>query len=166
MKRWLLAALLVFVVAAMGYAAENKDAAKAESAVKDYEERIEQVAKEIEDIRDELEALTREMVEGETGRVLFFLKGKVSDWNDRGLELTLDGKTLFSRPLSPAELDVLGRGLPLELVEIRLPAGSHQVTLAEMGEKKPQSVEITVERAKINAWVAKSEGASLEWSAE
>ena len=111
------AALLLasFLAVSAARAAEDEKS-RADKAVRDYEERIDKVATDIEQVRRELETVTREMVEGETGRTLVFLKGKATDWSDRGVQVVLDGKTVFARLLSPSELDAVSRGLPLELV--------------------------------------------------
>lgn len=163
--------LLVFLtVLSLGFSggvqAAGDDSALAESAVRDYEDRIEKVANEIDQIRRELDLLTREMVEGETGRALIFLKGKATDWSDRGVTITLDGKTILSRLLSPAELDAVSRGLPLELVEVRLLAGKHKVALFPMGEGNPRTVEMQVKRAAFTSWIAETDGNNIQWSAE
>lgn len=155
--------LLSFTAPAL---AADSDAVMAEGAVRDYEDRIEKVASEIDQVRRELESLTREMVEGETGRTLIFLKGKASDWSDRGVSIMLDGKLVFSRLLSPAELDAVSRGLPLELLEIRLVAGKHKVALSALGEADARNVEMSVKRATLNSWIAEAEGGSVQWSAE
>lgn len=166
MKRLLLTALALLLLIGSAPAFAADDAAMAEGAVRDYEDRIEKVAVEIDQVRRELETLTREMVEGETGRTLLFLKGKASDWSDRGVLVQVDGKTLFSRLLSPAELDAVSRGLPLELLDVRLVAGKHKVALTYMGDINPRSVELSVKRATQNTWVAEAEGQTVQWSAE
>jgi hypothetical protein len=158
---------MVFLCFTPVRAAEDEDAAKAEGAVRDYEERIEEVAKEIESIRRELESLTKEMVEGDIGQAIVFLKGKASDWSDRGVSVKVDGKVVFGRPLSSAELDVLARGLPLELVELRLAAGSHKVGLSALGDKREMTAsELPVKRAVVNSWIADTEGGTVTWAAE
>ncbi len=166
MKRLTVFILLALCAAAPGWAKELTDAEKAEKSVRDYEERIERIAGEVETIREELEALAREMVEGETGRVLIFMKGKASDWSDRGLSLALDGKVIFSRPLSTSELDVLSRGLALELFEVRLTSGEHAVNLYEMGTEAPEPVSMIVKRAAINAWTVNIQDENTEWTAQ
>lgn len=167
MKKTLLPLLTVL---ALGFSIHahgaGGDSALAESAVRDYEDRIEKVANEIDQIRRELDLLTREMVEGETGRALIFLKGKASDWSDRGVTITLDGKTVLSRLLSPAELDAVSRGLPLELLEVRLLAGKHKVALYPMGEGNPRTVDMQVKRAALTSWIAETDGNNIQWSAE
>ena len=167
MKRMVLAFLLVTLIGApAALRAAGDDAAVAEGAVRDYEDRVEKVANEIDQVRKELDAVTREMVEGETGRTLVFLKGKASDWSDRGISITLDGKLVFSRLLSPAELDAVSRGLPLELLEVRLNAGKHKISLSPMGEANPRSVELSVKRATLNSWIAEAEGGTVQWAVE
>lgn len=162
---WIVAALAISLGVARVYAADQ-DAAMAEGAVRDYEDRVEKVANEIDQVRRELETLTREMVEGETGRTLIFLKGKASDWSDRGVAIMVDGKLVFSRLLSPAELDAVSRGLPLELIELRLVAGKHKVALSAMGEANARNVEMSVKRASLNSWVAEADGGTVQWTAE
>lgn len=139
---------------------------RADGAVRDYEEQVEKVAAEIDSIRRELETVTREMVEGETGRTIIFLKGKATDWNDRGVKVVLDGKAIFSRFLSPSELDAMSRGLPLELIETRLQAGKHRIALSSMADDKAKSIEMTVKRAVLNSWVAETYGVGVQWTAE
>lgn len=165
MKKTIMAVSVALAVASGAYAAGG-DGSRADTAVRDYEEQIEKVAAEIDSIRRELETVTREMVEGETGRTIIFIKGKATDWNDRGIQVVLDGKTVFSRFLTPSELDAMSRGLPLELLEIRLQAGKHRVALSAMGQDKPKSMELTVKRAVINSWVAETDGGGIQWAAE
>ncbi len=155
--------LVLVAVGATGAFGAAKDADRAESAVRDYEERIEEVAKEIQAIRRDLEALTREMVEGETGRVFIFLSGKASKWSKKGVSVELDGADVFSRPLTDSELDVLGRDLPLELLEIRLGAGPHTVLLTPIGKKSGEPEELIVKRGEVNSWIAKTEGKTVQW---
>ena len=161
------AALLLasFLAVSAARAAEDEKS-RADKAVRDYEERIDKVATDIEQVRRELETVTREMVEGETGRTLVFLKGKATDWSDRGVQVVLDGKTVFARLLSPSELDAVSRGLPLELVETRLTAGKHKISLSSMGDQKAKAIEMVVKRATVNSWIAETDGGSIQWSAE
>lgn len=159
-------ALLALLACCAAALAADTDARKAETAVRDYEGRIEKVAEEIDAIRKELEALTREMVEGETGRVFIFLKGKASDWGDKGISLTLDGREVFGRPLTTAELDVLSRDLPLELLEIRLGAGEHEVALSELGARKVKIEKLNVKRASIVSWTVNTHEGKPQWSEE
>ena len=166
MKKLTVLLLLACCAAVPGWAKELTDAEKAEKSVHDYEERIERIAGEVETIREELEALAREMVEGETGRVLIFMKGKASDWSDRGIELALDGKPIFSRPLSTSELDVLSRGLALEIFEIRLTSGEHNISLYEMGTEPPEPVPMPVKRAELNSWTVNIRDENTEWVAQ
>jgi hypothetical protein len=165
---WLLlaAVLAAVAVARPARAGEEEDAAKAEGAVRDFEERIEKIAEELTDIRRELESITREMVEGETGRVFIFLRSKVSDWADRSVELVIDDRKVLSRPLTSAELDVLSRDLPLEIFEIRLPEGEHTIQIGGAGETAPAPMPMKVTRATMMSWVAQWESGSVKWKAE
>ncbi len=167
---FLVLALALFSALAMtpapAVAGEEEDAAKAESAVRDFEERIEQIATELTSIRRDLEKLTREMVEGETGRIFVFLKGKVSDWSDRSVELRVDEEVVMARPLTAAELDVMSRDLPLEILDIRLPAGEHTISIAGGGEAVPPPVPMKVVRATMASWVAEWESGSVRWREE
>ena len=135
-------------------------------AVRDYDTRLEEIAREIQDIRREVEGLVQDVVEGETGRVLLFLEGPAQAIRDKGVSLTFDGKTVASRPLSPAELDVLARGLPLELAELRVQAGDHRVTLAPLGSSPGEPATVRAERGKVVSWMAKIEEAGVEWRSE
>ncbi len=151
MNKFVTLALTLLMVAAIisisppeTFAGEKEDARKAEESVRNYEERIESLAKEVAQIRADLETLTREMLEGETGRVFVFMKARVSDWKDRGVALVIDGKTVFSRPLTTSELSVLGGDLPLEILDIRLTAGNHEVALGAVGVPLAQGVKLNV----------------------
>jgi len=134
--------------------------------VRDYEARLEEISKEIRDIRKEVEALVNEIAEGEYGRVFIFIEGPAPAVRDAGVSLSLDGKPILSRPLTPAELDVLNRGLPLELFSGRLPAGEHLVSLAPLGAALPSPTSMRAERGRISSWVAKTAGPALEWRLE
>lgn len=138
----------------------------APGAVRDYDARLEEIAREVQQIRQELDLLVQDVVEGETGRVLLFLEGPAQDMRDKGVSLSFDGKTVVSRPLSPAELDVLGRGLPLELAELRVTAGDHRVELSPLGGQPGASHTVQAERGKVVSWVAKVGAAGVEWRAE
>ncbi len=171
MKKTFLIALLLllgvgFASLPAALAGEAEDSAKAEASVKNFEERLEGLSKELSSVRYELENLTKEMLEGETGAVRVYLKGKTSDFADKGVFLEVDGKMLLSRPFTAAELNVLGSDLPLELSELRLGAGEHKALFYPMGSVVPQSSKINVERAKLNTWIVTFEGGAAQWSAE
>ncbi|PLX44786.1 MAG: hypothetical protein C0609_04890 [Deltaproteobacteria bacterium] len=159
-------AFTVLGAASSAFADEKEDAANAERAVKNYEERVEELSKEVASIREELEDLTRQMLEGETGRVFIFMRGRVSDWVDRAVALDIDGETLVSRPLTPAELNVLGGDLPLELLELRLAAGEHSLLFGPKGELMAQPVKMKVERAKRLTWIVTYEDGTARWEVE
>jgi hypothetical protein len=132
-------------------------------AVKEYEGRLEELSKEVQDIRRELEQLVQEVVEGEMGRLILFLEGPAPAFKDKGVELSVDGKPVASRPLSPAEIDVLTRGLPLELAELRVAAGDHQVSLGPLAGEPAPPVQVKAERGKVTSWIAKVGTAGMEW---
>ncbi len=159
-KLWWLG-LAAFLAASPGLGAEQ-----GAGAVRDYEAQLEQVSKEIREIRRETESLVQELVEGETGRVFLFLEGPAAGIKEVGASVTVDGKAVLSRAFTAAEQDVLGRGLPLQLVDLRLPAGEHKVTLAPLGVAAGKPASLRAERGKVSSWVAKSAGAGLEWRAE
>lgn len=157
---------LGFFAAGVALAGEVEDSAKAESSVKNFEERLEGLSKELAAIRYELESLTKEMLEGETGTVRVFLKGKASDFADRGIFLEIDGKMVVSKPFTPAELNVLSSELPLELCEVRLGAGPHKTLFYPMGTVVPPPSPVNVARGKMNTWIVTFEGGAAQWSEE
>lgn len=138
----------------------------APGVVKDYEGRLEEIAREVQDIRRSLEELVAEVVEGEMGRLLLFLDGPAPAMAEKGVSLTVDDQTVVSRPLTPAEIDVLGRGLPLELAELRVKAGEHRVALAPLGAPPGEPGTVTAQRGKVSSWVGKLEAAGVAWRAE
>lgn len=161
-KRGLVGLVSVALVCSSAFGAEPSTP----DAVRDYDTRLEEIAREVQEIRRELEGLVQDVVEGETGRVLLFLEGPAQAIRDKGVSLTFDGKTVVSRPLSPAELDVLTRGLPLELAELRVQAGDHRVTLAPLGTPPGEPGTVRAERGKIASWLAKVGEAGVEWRVE
>lgn len=148
------------------FAGEAEDAAKAETAVKNFEGRLEGLSKELASIRLELEGLTKEMLEGETGVAQVFLKAKAGDMTDKGVSLSIDDKLLFSRPLTPAELNVLSSELPLELGKMRLGAGDHKVLLQVLGSPPDEPSKMTVARGRQNTWIVTVEDGKAGWNAE
>ncbi len=154
--------VLLFAVLAVGPA----DVGRAADPVTDYEGRLEEIAREVLTIRQELEALVAEVVEGETASVRVFLENPKATWRQSGVRLVLDGKTVFSRTFSAAEQDVLEKGLPLELAQARLPAGDHEVALAGFGEEVPPAARLTAERGGVHAWVAGAGKEGVQWRVE
>lgn len=148
------------------WAAASAGSARAADPVTDYEARLEEIAREVLAIRQELESLVAEVVEGETAGVRLFLERPRPEWRKSGVRLLLDGKTVFSRPFSAAEQDVLEKGLPLELAQARLPAGDHEVALGGLGEEAPSAARLKAERGGIHAWVAGAGEKGVEWRVE
>ncbi|TAL18331.1 hypothetical protein EPN96_02170 [bacterium] len=161
-----LMALTAFGPCKSVFAGEAEDAAKAETAVKNFEDRLEGLSKELASIRLELEGLTKEMLEGETGVAQIFLKAKAGDLTDKSVSLSIDDKLLFSRPLTPAELNVLGSELPLELGKMRLGAGDHKVLLQVLGSPPDEPSKMPVTRGKQNTWIVTVEDGKAGWNAE
>jgi len=141
-------------------------AGPAGDAVADYEARLEEIAQEVASIRQELEGLVAEVVEGEAGRVHVFIDKLPLTWNGEGLALFLDGTPVFSRPLTPAEQSVLERGLPLELGAWRLLAGEHRAALVRLGEEPGPGHPFQVSRGSLVAWVASPSESGMVWRAE
>lgn len=159
-------AKLTWIAGALALALGSSSALGAEpagGAVRDYEGRLEEISKEVQDIRRELEQLVQEIVEGEMGRLVLFLEGPAPAFRDKGVALSVDGKDVLSRPLSPAEIDVLTRGLPLELAELRVPAGEHPVSLGPLTGQAPPLASVTAERGKVSSWIAKPGAEGVEW---
>lgn len=154
--------LLFFGLGAPG----SGSAQGAPDALSDYEARLEQIAREVSAIRSELEALVAEVVEGESGRAFVFLERPGVEWKRAGVTLALNGQRVFSRPFTPAELDVLERGLPLELGEWRLLAGEHRLALGRLGQEAPEAATLTLSRGATAAWVAVPGETGVEWRAE
>lgn len=134
--------------------------------VRDYEVRLEELSKEVQDIRREIEKLVQEVVEGETGRLFLFLEGATPEFREKGVSLSIDGKTVFARALTPAEIDVLGKGLPLELAELRVAGGEHRVALVPLGAGSEEAETLKTERGKVASWVARPGPKGLEWRSE
>jgi len=160
LRRVLALAPFLLLAAAVPAAAAPPD------AVADYEARLEEISKEVVAIRQELETLVAEVVEGESGRVLVFLERPGPEWKAKGGTLVLDGKRVFSRAFTPAELDVLERGLPLELGEWRLLAGDHRVALGVLGQDLSVESTLSVSRGVNTAWVATPTPDGTAWRAE
>lgn len=137
-----------------------------ESAVTDYEARLEQISKELLTIRRELETLVAEVVQQDLGRVFIFIKTPLPAWEEAGVAVAVDGKTVFSRTFTPAELDVLKRGLPLELADLRLPAGVHRVSLNVPGEPPSEPESLTVKRGSLTSLVAAGVESGVKWHIE
>ena len=97
---------------------------------------------------------------------MLFLDGPAPAFKEKGVSLSVDGKVVVSRPLSAAEADVLTRGLPLELIELRVPAGEHTVSLAPLGGEPLAPAPLRAERGKVSSWVATAGAAGVEWRAE
>jgi len=135
-------------------------------AVSDYEARLEDISREVESIRQELEALVAEVVEGEAGRVHVFVEGLPPAWNGAGVALYLDGVSVFSRPFTTAEQEVLKRGLPLELGAWRLLAGDHRVSLVPLGGEAGEGQSFPVPRGSTKAWVATPGETGFAWRVE
>ena len=154
---------LVFLVL---LTAPARSAEPAGDAVGDYEARLEEIAKEVASIRQELEGLVAEVVEGEAGRVHVFIDNLPPAWKGEGLALFLDGTLVFSRPLTPAEQSVLERGLPLELGAWRLLAGEHRTALVRLGEEPGPGHPFQVSRGTLAAWVASPSESGMVWRAE
>jgi hypothetical protein len=161
-----LLALTAFGPGTKAFAGEAEDAAKAETAVKNFEDRLEGLSKELASIRQELEGLTKEMLEGETGVAQVFLKAKAGDLSDKSVSLSIDDKLLFSRPLTPAELNVLSSELPLELGKMRLGAGDHKVLLQLLGSPPEEPSKMPVARGRQNTWIVTIEDGKAGWNAE
>ena len=134
--------------------------------VADYEARLEEIAKEVSEIRRELEGLVGELSRGELNRVFVFLESRSPERIKTGVRVEVDGKTVFSRTLTPAETDALGRGLPLELVSLWLPAGSHQVVLSGLGEAGAGSQSFSLRPGGLVSWVAAVGASGVEWRSE
>lgn len=159
-------ALALLLALAGGVPRGGSTQGAAPEALSDYEARLEEIAREVAAIRAELEALVAEVVEGESGRAIVFLERPGAEWKRGGVTLVLNGQRVFSRPFTPAELDVLERGLPLELGQWRLPAGEHRLALGRLGQDVPEAVALTLSRGATAAWVAVPGDSGVAWRAE
>lgn len=148
------------------FAGASSWAEDAVRAVQDYEERLGSIAAELQDIRRELDALAEEVVAPDLGRVFVFLQGPAPSWEAIGVSLAVDGKRVLSRRFSPAELDVLRRGLPLELADLHLEAGEHRVALSGLGETPPEPASLSAERGRLTSWVGRIGDTGVAWDTE
>ena len=131
--------------------------------VTEYETRLEEIAAEILEIRRDLEALVEELAEPEVGRVFVFLAAAPAEIRNQGVLLTVDDRTVFSRPFTPAEQDVLDRGLPLELVELNLLAGDHAVAIQSLDGAPTEPAAFVVERGQLASWLALISASGVTW---
>jgi hypothetical protein len=159
--RWMGTALAVLL--AMGGARAADDPA---GAVADYETRLEEISKEVVEIRRELEALVGEFARGELCRVFVFLETRDVGRVRGGVELRVDGETVFARPFSAAELDALGRGMPLELASLWLPPGDHRATLAGPSADGGESPVLVAGPGEVSSWIVHVEASGVEWRFE
>ena len=146
--------------AAAGEAAQGSEAADA------YEARLDELSREVLQIRRELETILSGVVAPETGRILVLLENPPARWRVAGVSLAVDGKTVFSRPFTPAEVDVLERGLPLELVDLRLPTGERRVTLSQLGGSSAAPVTLVVPAGGPTSWIAQGDETAVRWRSE
>lgn len=137
-----------------------------EGALNRYEDRLETLGQEVLTIQRDLEALLADARREDSSRVLLFLESPPSPYLAAGVSVTVDGMTVFSRPFAPAELDVLDRGLPLELVDLTLPPGRHRVALIERGAASPEPTELSAEPGRLNSWVARGSQGRIRWHVE
>lgn len=154
-------ALLAALMATGAWSAEP-----APGLVQDYEARLEEIAREIRDLRREVEILVNEVVAGESTQIYVFLEGPAPAFRDVGAALAIDGRPVLSRPLTQAEIDVLNRGLPLELFSGRMSAGQHQVSLAPLGAKTPDTVTLDAKKGGSASVVGRPGASGLEWRIE
>lgn len=134
--------------------------------VTEYESKLESIATEIQQIRQELEALAEELAEPEVGRVFVFLGSAPARVREQGVTVQVDERIVFSRPFTPAEQDVLSRGLPLELVELRLLPGEHGVSIQPLDGEPTVPATFSVERAVLASWVAQISASGVTWQRE
>jgi hypothetical protein len=132
----------------------------------DFEARLEEIAREIVEIRRELEAIVNDVAGGDLAKAFVFLEIPSNGLEMKGATVVVDGKTVFSRPFTPAELDVLNRGLPLELAELRVAAGEHRVALFQPGSDSPEPAVFSVARGGLAAWVGSVSDAGIQWRVE
>jgi len=131
--------------------------------VTEYEARLEAIADEIRQIRQELEALVEDLAEPEVGRVFVFLATAPAQVRAQGVTVVVDERTVFARPFTPAEQDVLGRGLPLELVDLRLLEGDHSVALFALHGEPTEPARFAVRRGAQAAWIAQLSASGVTW---
>ncbi len=167
--------LFAFLVAAVPAAAQQKgdsppataadpagEAAARGAAVEDYERRLQEIAAEVVELRRDLEGVVRDVVDVELGRVFVFVEGPLEAWEAQGLTVTVDGAPVFSRSLVESEREVLRRGLPLELLDLRLAPGEHRVAVGAPGGEAT----FPVERGTTASWIAAPGEAGPQWRAE
>jgi len=157
-----LAAIAFFLAGSPAVSAEEQ-----EKSVVDYEVQLERISKEITEIRKEFEDLITEVAASESSRVFIFIERLPQAMLAKEITLTLDDKTIFSRALEPAELDVLEKGLPVQLADLRLPAGEHSVAIDVLGmEQTKDSQVFQLDAAKFSYWAAKITETGVEWNVE
>jgi hypothetical protein len=134
--------------------------------VTEYETRLEAIALEIQQIRRELEGLVEELAEPEVGRVFVFLAAAPAEVRSQGVTVVVDDRTVFARPFTPAEQDVLDRGLPLELVDLRLLGGDHAVAIYALDGDPTTPATFAVQRGTQVSWVAQISASGVTWQSE
>ncbi|MDF1551874.1 MAG: hypothetical protein P1P84_02375 [Deferrisomatales bacterium] len=131
--------------------------------VTEYESRLEAIAAEIQQIRRELEDLVEELAEPEVGRVFVFLGAAPAEVRSRGVTVVVDDRAVFARPFTPAEQDVLDRGLPLELLDLRLLEGDHAVAIFPLDGDPTAPASFPVQRGVQASWVAQISASGVTW---
>ncbi len=131
--------------------------------VTEYETRLEVIAAEIQQIRRDLEDLVEELAEPEVGRVFVFLAAVPAEVRSRGVTVVVDDRTVFARPFTPAEQDVLDRGLPLELLDLRLLEGDHAVAIFPLDGDPTAPAVFAVQRGAQASWVAQISASGVTW---
>lgn len=131
--------------------------------VTEYETRLEAIADEIQQIRRELEELVEELAEPEVGRVFVFLAVAPAEVRSRGVTVVVNDRTVFARPFTPAEQDVLDRGLPLELLDLRLLEGDHAVAIYALDGEPTAPATFAVQRGAQASWVAQLSASGVTW---
>jgi len=157
-----LAAIAIFLAEIPAVSAEEQ-----EKSVVDYEVQLERISKEITEIRKEFEDLITEVAASESSRIFIFIERLPQALLAKEITLVLDEKTIFSRALEPAELDVLEKGLPVQLADLRLPPGEHTVGINVLGmEQKTDGYVFQLDAAKFSYCAAKITETGVEWNIE
>lgn len=138
-----------------------------EGSVEQYEARLEKISREIAEIRQEFEDLITEVAAGETGRVFIFIEKLPQAFFRKVITLSIDDKKILFRNLAPAELDILEKGLPVQLADLRLPPGKHTVLLDVSGMEQPKAMQVLeLGLGEPSWWVAAPSELGVEWRTE
>jgi len=141
-------------------------AARAADPVDDYDARLEEIAREVEAIRKDLEAVAREVAWAGMAQAFVFVERPDPAWKDRPVEVRVDGARVAVRRLLPEEWELLEKGLAVEVARVWVAAGEHEVWIGAAGGEPDGAARLEAPAARPSAWVAAAGEGEVEWRVE